>query len=278
VGIWRIGDITVTRVEEGIGLSSVPPKQFLTNFDPDIFRAHHEWMIPLHYEPREDRLVTSIHSWLIRTPRHTILLDTCSGNHKNRPWNRRFHQLDTPYLERLREAGVAPEDIDIVLCTHLHSDHCGWNTQLRDGRWVPTFPNAKYLFSRKEHDRWDPRVSSDKSRAELYNDSVLPVIESRQALILDGVHEIDDTLIIEPSPGHTIGHVLLKAGTPDDQGSSAATSFTTPCRSTSPAGTPSSASIRTRRAQRACRSSSIAPSTALCCSRSTSQRPMSRAS
>jgi glyoxylase-like metal-dependent hydrolase (beta-lactamase superfamily II) len=83
---------------------------------------------------------------------------------------------------------------------------------------VPTFPNAKYLFSRKEHDRWDPRVSSDKSRAELYNDSVLPVIESRQALILDGAHEIDDTLLVEPSPGHTIGHVLLKAGARDDQG------------------------------------------------------------
>ena len=218
MGTWQIGDISVTRIAEGIGLSSVPPGQFLTGFDPDIFRAHHEWMIPIHYEPQSDRLVTSIHSWLIRTPRHTILLDTCSGNHKNRPWNLRFHQLDTPYLERLREAGVSPEDIDIVLCTHLHSDHCGWNTRLDNGRWVPTFPNAKYLFSRKENDRWDPRVSSDKSRAELYNDSVLPVIESQQAVILDGVHEIDDQLLVEPSPGHTIGHVMLKAGAPDDQG------------------------------------------------------------
>jgi len=161
-------------------------------------------MAPLHYHPAEDRLVTSIHSWLIRTPRHTILLDTCSGNHKNRPWNLRFHQLDTPYLDRLRDAGVAPEDIDIVLCTHLHSDHCGWNTQLRDGRWVPTFPKATYLFSRKEHDRWDPRVSSDKSRAELYNDSVLPVIESNQALILAGPQAIADLLVVEPSSWHTI--------------------------------------------------------------------------
>jgi glyoxylase-like metal-dependent hydrolase (beta-lactamase superfamily II) len=213
VANWKIGDITVTRVAEGIGLSSVAPSEFLTGFDPDIFRSHHEWMVPIHYQPHEDRLMLSIHSWLIRTPRHTILLDTCSGNHKNRPWNRRFHQLNTPYLARLREAGVAPEDIDIVLCTHLHSDHCGWNTELKDGRWVPTFPKAKYLFSRQEHDRW----SSDKGRVELYNDSVLPVIESDQATILDGAHAIDEMLVVEPSPGHTIGHVMLKAGGRDDQ-------------------------------------------------------------
>jgi glyoxylase-like metal-dependent hydrolase (beta-lactamase superfamily II) len=213
VAIWRIGDITVTRVAEGVGLSSVSPSQFLTGFNPDIFRSHHEWMVPIHYQPQEDRLVLSIHSWLIRTPRHTILLDTCSGNHKNRPWNHRFHQLNTPYLERLREAGVTPADIDIVLCTHLHSDHCGWNTELRDGRWVPTFPKAKYLFSRQEDDRW----KNDKGRTELYNDSVLPVIESGQAIILDGAHTIDDLLVVEPSPGHTIGHVMLKAGARDDR-------------------------------------------------------------
>ena len=130
-------------------------------------------MVPNHYDPVEDRLVTSIHSWLIRTPRHTILLDTCSGNHKFRPWNKRMSNLNTPYLERLADAGVHPEDVDIVLCTHLHTDHCGWNTQRKDGRWVPTFPNAKYLFSRKENDRW----SIDNERAGLYQDSVLPVIE-----------------------------------------------------------------------------------------------------
>src|SRR5215470_5376957 len=214
MSVWKLGDITVTRVAEGVGLSSVPAGEFLTGFDPDIFHAHHEWMVPVHYHPAEDRLVLSIHSWLIRTPRHTILLDTCSGNHKNRPWNPRFHQLNTPYLARLREAGVAPEEIDIVLCTHLHSDHCGWNTELRDGRWVPTFPNAKYLFSRAENERW----RSDKGREELYRDSVLPVIESRQALIIDGSHAIDEALVIEPSPGHTIGHVMLKAGARDDQG------------------------------------------------------------
>ena len=215
---WKIGDIAATRIEESIGLSSVGPSQFLTNFDADAFRSHLEWMVPTHYDPGEDRLVTSIHSWLIRTPRHTILLDTCSGNHKIRPWNMRFNQLETPYLERLAEAGVRPEEIDIVLCTHLNTDHCGWNTQLKDGRWVPTFPNAKYLFSRKENDRWDPAVSGDNARAGLYQDSVLPIIQSKQAVLLDDApHQIDDLLLVEPAPGHTIGHILLKAGKGESQ-------------------------------------------------------------
>jgi len=215
---WQIGDISVTRIEEGVGLSSCGPEEFFTAFDPEAFRRHVGWMSPLHYDAAANRLVSSIHSWLIRTPRHTILLDTCSGNHKNRPWNERFHQLNTPYIEKLAEAGVRPEDIDIVLCSHLHSDHCGWNTRLENGRWVPTFPNAKYLFSRLEHERWKPVPGSNSARAELYNDSVLPVVESRQAVLLDGIHEIDESLLVEPAAGHTIGHVMLTAGSGDDRG------------------------------------------------------------
>jgi len=215
VATWTIGDITATRIEESVGLCSVGPSQFLTNFDDDAFRTHLEWMVPHHYDLVEDRLVTSIHSWLIRTPQHTILLDTCSGNHKFRPWNKRMSNLNTPYLERLAEAGVHPEDVDTVLCTHLHTDHCGWNTQRKDGRWVPTFPNAKYLFSRKENDRW----SVDNERAGLYQDSILPVIESKQAVLLnEAPHQIDETLLVEPAPGHTPGHVLLKAGKGENQG------------------------------------------------------------
>jgi glyoxylase-like metal-dependent hydrolase (beta-lactamase superfamily II) len=212
---WTIGEITATRIEESVGPTSVGPRQFLTNFDAEVFQSHFEWMVPNHYDPVEDRLVTSIHSWLIRTPRHIILLDTCSGNHKIRPWSKRMSNLDTPYLERLADAGVRPENVDIVLCTHLHTDHCGWNTQRKDGRWAPTFPNAKYLFSRKENDRW----SIDNERAALYQDSVLPVIESKQAVLLDDApHQIDDTLLVEPAPGHTPGHILLKAGKDENQG------------------------------------------------------------
>jgi glyoxylase-like metal-dependent hydrolase (beta-lactamase superfamily II) len=160
-------------------------------------------------------LITSVHSWLIRTPHHTILLDACAGNHKPRQWWPRFHNLNTPFLERLAAAGARPEDVDIVMCTHLHADHIGWNTVLRDGRWVPTFPNAKYVMSRKECEFWDPRgkspeLAADPGRCVAFTDSVLPVLEAGQAQLVDGVHAIDDGLLVEPAPGHTEGHVLLK--------------------------------------------------------------------
>lgn len=214
---WKIGEIIVTRIEESVDHSSVAPDQFLTGFDAEIFHGHDGWMAPTYYDPAADRLMLSIHSWLIRTPRHTILLDTCSGNHKDRPFSPRFHMLDFPYLERLRAAGVGPEAVDIVLCTHLHTDHCGWNTQLRDGRWVPTFPNARYLFSKAEADAWNPAINPTGS-AQVYLDSVLPVVEAGQAELLTGAHQIDDALLIEPAPGHTPGHIILKAGRGDDQG------------------------------------------------------------
>jgi glyoxylase-like metal-dependent hydrolase (beta-lactamase superfamily II) len=213
VATWVIGNVTVTRIEEQLGFASRPPEQYLDGFEREMLARHLDWLVPHHYSPADDRLITSIHSWLIRSSRHTILLDSCAGNHKNRPGFSRFHQLDTPFLHRLRAAGVEPEEIDIVLCTHLHADHVGWNTMLRDGRWVPTFPNAKYLFSRIENEIGDPRrnpaAEADPQRGTAYRDSVLPVIEARQAVLVHGDYAIDDILTIVPAPGHTPGHVAL---------------------------------------------------------------------
>ena len=213
VGTWTIGDATVTRLEEQLGYASLPPEKFIDGLDREFLARHLDWLVPHHYSVEDHRLITSIHSWLIRTGRHTILLDCCAGNHKDRPGFARFHQLDTPFLQRLRAAGVQPEEIDIVLCTHLHADHVGWNTRLVDGRWVPTFPNAKYLFSRVENEIGDPRRSpaaeADLLRRNAYRDSVLPVIEAGQAVLVEGDHAIDDSLTIVPAPGHTPGHVAL---------------------------------------------------------------------
>jgi glyoxylase-like metal-dependent hydrolase (beta-lactamase superfamily II) len=206
--------------EEQLGRVGLPVDRFLVGFDREVFNRHAAWLAPNHYSPEHDRLVSSIHSWLLRTPRHTILVDGCCGNHKNRPWMERFHRLNTPWLDNLRAAGVAPEAIDIVLCTHLHADHVGWNTQLRDGRWTPTFPNAQYLFSDREDARWNParNAALEPNRRILYEDSVLPVIEAGLACLIDGEHDIDDTLHIEPAPGHTAGHVVLKLLSEDERG------------------------------------------------------------
>ncbi|ODU68755.1 MAG: hypothetical protein ABT05_02540 [Lautropia sp. SCN 66-9] len=217
---WNIGSIGIARIEERQAPSAFAPETFMTGFDMKVFTAHLHLM-PGFYSPEQHRLVSSMHSWLIRANGKRILVDTCCGNHKERPWMPGFHQLNTRYLENLRAQGVEPEDIDVVLCTHLHLDHIGWNTRLENGRWVPTFPNARYLFSEREDARWNPRrnPATDPNRAMSYDDSVLPVVQAGQAQLLsDGDQPLGSGFRIEPSPGHTPGHILVKL---EDEGEKA---------------------------------------------------------
>jgi glyoxylase-like metal-dependent hydrolase (beta-lactamase superfamily II) len=210
---WTVGSVSITRVEEQLGIAHMPCETYLKGFDREVLDRHISWLAPNHYSPEHDRFVTSVHSWLVRAGDLTILLDTCGGNHKDRPWTPRFHQRDIPFLQRLRAAGVSPEDVDLVLCTHLHADHVGWNTMLRDGRWVPTFPNAKYLFSRTEDAYWNVRKNSAMSkdpRHLAYEDSVLPVVQSGQAMLVDDGYDVTSRISVEAAPGHSPGHVLFR--------------------------------------------------------------------
>ena len=111
------------------------------------------------------------------------------------------------FLPRLATAGVTPENVDYVMCTHLHSDHVGWNTQLRDGRWVPTFPKARYIFAQREWDAWEA-MQRETPQPHLV-DSVLPVMEARQAQLVGTDFALDDEVWLEPTPGHTPGHVSI---------------------------------------------------------------------
>ena len=209
----RCGAIDVIRIKETLG-AAFPPAYLLPDLPADAIERNLGWLAPNHFDPVKGRFVMGTHSWLLRTPHHTILVDTCIGNHKQRPHSPGFHNLEQPFLERLAQAGFKPEQIDFVLCTHLHVDHIGWNTHLRDGRWVPTFPNAKVICSKTElasaQEKAEANVAGDDHRAQ-WEDSILPVLEAGLLQAVEGTHSLEDGLTIEPTPGHTPGHVVLRA-------------------------------------------------------------------
>jgi glyoxylase-like metal-dependent hydrolase (beta-lactamase superfamily II) len=204
-----LGHIVVQRIVESI-CTDFDPLSFFPETGPEDWARHREWMErdPRALDPASGNLILTIQAFLVRTRRHTILVDTCVGNHKPRPRRPFWHmqRLDT-FLPRLAAAGVAPEEVDYVMCTHLHIDHVGWNTQLRDGRWVPTFPNARYIFAEREWESWQV-LHHQTSQAQIV-DSVLPVIEARQAQFVSDGFALDDEVRLEPTPGHTAGHVSI---------------------------------------------------------------------
>ena len=183
----------------------------LPDATPDALEVHRSWMEPRFLEPDTGKLVMTTQSYVLRTRHHVILVDTCVGNDKERrfypPWS---GMSGTRYLDSLAGIGLAPDDVDFVMCTHLHADHVGWNTRLIDGRWVPTFPNARYLFGRTEYDHWTELNKLGKKYSDgCIDDSVLPVVEAGQADIVADDYAFDDQIRFAPTPGHTPGHVAI---------------------------------------------------------------------
>ena len=200
---FLIGDIEVTRIID-IEAPDFAPFEFFPDLTNDMLEPHLDWMMPRFLDPNSKKLVFAIQSYLLRTNRHTILIDSCIGEDKERTrfpnWNLR---TNTDYLTKLATVGIAPESVDYVLCTHLHADHVGWNTRLINGNWVPTFPNARYVFARSEHDFWRDKFAKDPRKYDdgCYQDSVLPIVESGQATLVDSDHALDDQVWLAPSPG-----------------------------------------------------------------------------
>ncbi len=167
---------------------------------------------PAFVDPATGLLIMSFHSLVVRTDQGNLLVDACVGNHKERPLIPEWHQQEWPYLERLAQAGLTPADIDYVCCTHLHGDHVGWNTRLDDGRWVPTFPNARYLFAAGEVAYWETYHEVDPENAYIrpWADSVLPVMAAGQVDRVDYDHEILPGIRLRHAPGHTPGNVVVE--------------------------------------------------------------------
>ena len=200
---WIVGDVKITRVVE---IESLGGSRFIL---PDATREAclpFAWMQP-HFMDDQGNLQMSVHALVVDTGERRILVDTCVGNDKERTvpnWS----NMQTDFLRDLREAGYSPETIDTVLCTHLHVDHVGWNTMLVDGQWVPTFPNARYLFAKTEWEHWD--ANEDESvYGPVLADSVRPVVEAGLVDLVDVAHRVCEQVCLEPTPGHTPGHVSV---------------------------------------------------------------------
>ena len=154
--------------------------------------------------------------FLVETPHHTILIDSCIGNDKPRPQRPKWNmKTDDTYMRALSAAGLGVGDIDVVMCTHLHVDHVGWNTRLENGRWVPTFPNARYIFGKSGFDYWTAQHA--KAEVPPFADSVLPVVAARNAEIVTNEYQIGDHVRLLPTPGHTPGHVAFAFGRGRDE-------------------------------------------------------------
>jgi glyoxylase-like metal-dependent hydrolase (beta-lactamase superfamily II) len=214
-----LGDVEITRVVEQPALG-IPRELIFPDVAVEHWRRHQDWLAPEYLDPDADEVRAMVQTWLVRSQGRTILVDTGIGNGRERPYMPFFAHLETDYLGQLAAAGVRPADVDVVICTHVHGDHVGWNTRLVDREWRPTFPNAEYVIARADFDYWNPengvRTRSGRRMQNVFEDSVAPVHRAGQTVLWEGDHyDVDANLRIEPAPGHTPGSavVLLRSGT-----------------------------------------------------------------
>ena len=214
---WTIGETTITAVIEAEG----PTRgTFLfRGADEAAVLAEHQWAIP-DFVTEAGRLLTRVQALCINTGSKRIVVDTCVGNDKIRT-NRFWNQLSTPFLASLIEAGFDRHDVDIVVCTHLHIDHVGWNTMLVGGDWVPTFPNAEHIFVDTEFAHWNAEMvandGADQDGDTVHADSVVPVVDAGLAKLVPTDYEVVEGITLTPTPGHTPGHVSVAITSGDDK-------------------------------------------------------------
>ena len=209
---WQVGDVTITKIVE---LETVGGAAWiLPDATPEAVRDI-EWLKP-EFMDDEGELKFSVHALVIDAPGRRIVVDTCVGNEKERLPYRDWHMLQTTFLDDFAAAGFAPHTVDNVLCTHLHVDHVGWNTMLVDGKWVPTFPQARYLIARDEFEFWRDQERQEFQKG-VFADSVAPVFEAGLVELVDTDHQICEEVDLLATLGHTPGHVSVRIRSQGEQ-------------------------------------------------------------
>jgi glyoxylase-like metal-dependent hydrolase (beta-lactamase superfamily II) len=211
---WQVGAVSVTKVSEGVlesGLDAPSPDEgFLGDATCDALLAI-DWLRP-DFVTEKGHVRLAFHALVVQTSSHRIVVDTCVGNDKIRPQQHFWDRLAGPFLSSFSAAGFRREEIDTVVCTHLHVDHVGWNTMKIDGRWVPTFPNARYLLGRTEYESCSAsaRDAADSLHPAVFlEDSIQPIFDAGLVDLVDASHRICDEVRLIPTHGHTPGHVSV---------------------------------------------------------------------
>jgi glyoxylase-like metal-dependent hydrolase (beta-lactamase superfamily II) len=207
---FKAGDLAIHRIIEQ-ETTFLPALEFLPTLTPEVLAENRAWMQAAKALDERDVLILCFQSYVVKTPHHTILIDSCIGNDKPRPQRPKWNmKTDDTYMRGLAAAGLSVGDIDYVMCTHLHVDHVGWNTRLDNGRWVPTFPKARYVFAKTEFDYWTETHA--KTPVPAIGDSVMPIVEAKRHEVVGDEHAIGDHVRILPTPGHTPGHSAFRLG------------------------------------------------------------------
>ncbi len=207
----QIGNCTIHRIVEQEG-PFFEALSFFPTLTKELLDENRSWLQP-RFIDMQDKLMLCIQSYIVKTPHHTIMIDSCVGNHKPRPTRPFWHMMNADrYEKNLAAAGFSVGDIDFVMCTHLHTDHVGWNTKLENGRWVPTFPKARYVFSDRELEYWTKREKDDPAAAPWITDSVLPIVALNRVDIVKSAYAFNDLMTLIPTPGHTIDHYSVHVG------------------------------------------------------------------
>lgn len=201
---WNVGDVKITRIFET--KDQCDCSFLLPDATPETVKKY-EWLKP-HFATPDGQIIVWFQAFALAFGNRRIMVDTCIGNDKSREFDL-FNKTRSSFLEDLTEAGYPPSTIDTVLCTHLHLDHVGWNTHLVNGRWVPTFPNARYLIARSEWDYWKNLLPEKSLRVQHIVDSVMPILDAGLVDFVEPDHRVTDEVWLEPTPGHTPGHVSV---------------------------------------------------------------------
>lgn len=215
----QLGDFQIHKVMDQ--QLKVPMDMVFESHDWEVFETNAHWLAPDQLDLATRMPFLSFHSFVVQTPTNNILIDSCIGNHKQRGDNPGFHMAQTDYLANLAALGLTVEDIDYVMCTHMHADHVGWNTQLVNGEWKPTFPKATYVFADKEYLHWEQQAKAAPDgpwQESSYYDSVLPVMEAGQAQLVKTDFALEDGIWLEEMPGHSPGNTVIHANSGGRQG------------------------------------------------------------